>query len=367
MKKVYLAKVVQHDTTYYVGEADPRKLVKMAKEIEIGETQDAQRPLSGKRVKDIAKYVDEEKGVLPTSLVLATNDPNLLQVEELTVAVSDDEDIHMWYIEIPDADDEFDSYKNKIDVMDGQHRLYSFADDYRTFDDNISYSIPFSLFITPTLKERQLIFKNTNEKQEKVSVNLLMWFRQQLGLLQGNEKEFYGLVNKLNSENASPLKDRIIMSAERKTNGIKASSLINVMAKTNLDQLMLAGNKLDDDKRFKLICEYLKGWEKKCGVKFNEHKAENGAATKIAGIRFILALLPTFWSQSIQQQQKFDEKFVCGLIDELFTDLGVSGNELFTKEDNKPIFGGESPTMSFARECASRIDGFEHADFDPLG
>ena len=74
MKRIYLQKILQHNTTCYLGKIDPRDLVKVALKIEMGEVQDAQRPLNKKRVQDIAKYVSDNTGILPNTLTLATRD-----------------------------------------------------------------------------------------------------------------------------------------------------------------------------------------------------------------------------------------------------------------------------------------------------
>ena len=66
-----------------------------------------------------------------------------------------------------------------FDVMDGQHRLYSFLSDYILLDENERYEIGFTLYVKPTIKERRGIFISCNEKQEKVSNNLLLWFKDQ--------------------------------------------------------------------------------------------------------------------------------------------------------------------------------------------
>ena len=77
MKTLFLQKIIQHSIECYIGKTDPRHLVKVATKIEMSATQDAQRPLSEKRVKDIAKYVSEEQGILPNTLTLATKDDRL--------------------------------------------------------------------------------------------------------------------------------------------------------------------------------------------------------------------------------------------------------------------------------------------------
>lgn len=367
MKRLFLEKIVQGKTVFYVGKADPRDLVKMATKIEIGEVQDAQRPLNGRRVKEIAKYVGEDDGMLATSIVLATNTPDKLVIKQTNATTSDGVSVPMYYIEIPTTKAEFSEYENTIDVMDGQHRLYSFADDYRSIKDDVEYEVSISLFICPTTQERRLVFKNTNEKQEKVSNNLLMWFREKLGLLAGKEKTYYGLVSMLNTENASPLKGRIIMSAETVKYGIKATQLINVLDKAKIDNIIVNGQKLSDQNRLKMICTYLSAWEKVCGIDYNSPNPKvDGAATKMAGIRFVLLLLPTFWDKAITTQSTFNEAFIVGIINQLMTSSGYCDTELFTHDNTKGYYVSETATTTFAEHCEQIIKGLDNQGFNPL-
>ena len=89
----------------------------------MSETQDAQRPLSEKRVKEIAHYVDSENGILPNTLTLATHD-NRIRVKNTEID-------GIYYIDLPSYEEEYAQYKDALDVMDGQHRLYSFLPNIR--------------------------------------------------------------------------------------------------------------------------------------------------------------------------------------------------------------------------------------------
>ena len=123
--------------------------------------------------------------------------------------------------------DEFEKYKDCFDIMDGQHRLFSFLEEKRKIEDNINYDLTFNMYITPTLRTRRLIFKNTNEEQKQVPSNLLLWFRKQLNMLSDKEKNYHTVVELLNKESCSPLKGKIIMGAEKIVGGLKAEQIIN--------------------------------------------------------------------------------------------------------------------------------------------
>lgn len=357
MRRLYLQKILQHNSVCYIGKIDPRDLVRVATKIEMSATQDAQRPLNANRVKSISKYVSEEKGVLPNTLTIATND-NKYTINKLPNF--DD----MYYIEFPSEDDEYDAYKNTIDVMDGQHRLYSFDADLRLLQDDIPYEIGFTLYIKPTLNERRKIFISCNEKQEKVSGNLLMWFKAKLNMLSNDEKIFYGLVLQLNNE--YPLKGRIIMSAEKIKNGIKAKELIKVIDKAKIRNLMIGSTYLSDDQIIKVICTYLSAWEKVVGFSFDTPSKAYGAAVKIAGLRYMIAVLPAVWDRSIILRRSFDEAFVGETIKKMISSFGVVREEFFTHENHKIHFRERSSTEQFAEQCISRIRLMGAEDFNPL-
>ena len=248
--------------------------------------------------------------------------------------------------------------------MDGQHRLYSFDSDIRIISDDVAYEIGFTLYIKPTLEERRKIFISCNEKQEKVSGNLLMWFKAKLNMLSNDEKIFYALVSKLNNE--YPLKDRIIMSAEKIKNGIKAKELIKILDKTKIQNLMIGGERLTDEQIIKVVCTYLSAWEKAVGFSFSSPAKNSGAAVKIAGLRYMIAVLPAVWDRAMSLRKPFDEDFVEDTIKKLISSYGVIREEFFTCEEHKMYFRERSATEQFAEESVTKIRLMGVEDFNPL-
>ena len=165
MKKIYLIEVKQYNTKSYVGSASARELVRFATKEELKQPQEAQRPIDPKRLDDISNYVMNE-GTIATSIVIGTRDNYKLSVHKI------DGFDNLFYTEFPETDEEYAAYQNSFDIMDGQHRLFSFLDDTIKIDDTVDYQIVFNMYITPSLRERRLIFKNTNEEQKQVASNL---------------------------------------------------------------------------------------------------------------------------------------------------------------------------------------------------
>ena len=143
---------------------------------------------------------------------------------------------------IPETEPELKAYENTIDISDGQHRVFAFSDMYRSHDlkDSDVYEVPVSFFITPQLKTRQNLFYTTNAKQKPVPANLLLWLRDQLKLLTKPEEKYLPLVRLLNSENVSPLKGRIIISAEKISKGYKAKELVKIFNKAKIAETGVA-------------------------------------------------------------------------------------------------------------------------------
>ena len=358
MKKLLLLKIDQHGESCYFGTADPRQLVKLATHVEMSETQDAQRPLSEKRVKDIASYVDSKNGILPNTLTLATRD-NKITVNPYPNVEG------LFYMEFPETTEEFNQYKNAIDVMDGQHRLYSFLDSIRTISDDIKFEIGFTLYIQPTLFQRRQIFVSCNEKQEKVSGNLLMWFREKLHMLSDNEKIYYNLIAELN--NNYPLKNRIIMGAERIPRGFKADQVMDALKNAHIQDIGIGNKALNEEQRVKVICTYLTAWENVVGFKFSTSTPkEAGVAVKIAGLRYMLLLLQCIWERAMNLKKQFNVAFIEDTLKKMIAFYGVEREMFFTDSERKLYFRDRTNITHIANESANIIRSLGAEDFNPL-
>lgn len=358
MKKVFLQQITQHGTVCYLGKIDPRELVRVATKVEMSAVQDAQRPLNEKRVKDIAKYVEESDGILPNTLTLATKDSSF--------DVNQDPSTKLYYIDFPETADEFDAFKEKIDVMDGQHRLYSFLDDICLLQKDEIYEMGFTLYIRPNLSRRRKIFVSCNEKQEKVSGNLLMWFKAQLNMLSEEEKNFYVVVQRLSEE--YPLKGHIKMNAEKIKNGVSAKEIMLALKQAKIQDLEIDGQPLNDDEKVYLINTYLIAWEKFANFKFASSSSRDaGAAVRMAGLKYMILLLPKIWERALLTQKDFTEDFVIDVLNQLATALGAEREGYFTCDVNKFKFRDRSMVDDFANTSNNIIVNLVAKKFNPLG
>lgn len=371
MEKVKLIKVEQFSLPFFIGAWDPRKLVRIADQdiLKSEAIPEAQRPIDKKHLKEIAEYVGKKQsGTLPATIIISTKDKNKLYVQH--EVVNDEE---QYFIDFPSTDEEVKSYGPLIDVIDGQHRLFAFHKDY--IDTNIKskekFLMPFSLFETPLLKTRQSLFLVTNEKQKSVNPNLLLYLKEKLELLDDDERKYYPLIKKLYEENASPLKGRIIMSAEKIKKGLKSKELLKIFKKAKLDKVahrvlqdeLTATNNsvsLTNDLFIKVFVDYLRGWEEYYGVRFN--KSSDIALTKISGLRYIIFLFETFVDQFLSETKnpgnhpKFNAEYVREKVANLETmkkkqaeGVWKEGDTIFTCDAYKLVFRGEGATVTMAQ------------------
>lgn len=358
MKKVYLQKIKQHGNECYIGKVDPRILVNMATKVEMSQVQDAQRPLNEKRVKEIANYVEEENGILPNTLTIATKDNRLLIEECQEIA-------GIYYTYIPATTAEFGNFLDSIDVMDGQHRLYSFLPDIRTISDAEEYEIGFTLYDKPSLPLRRKIFISCNEKQEKVSANLLIWFKEKLNMLDKDEKRYFDIVSQLANE--FPLKGHVIMSAEKVKNGVKAKEIMADLKKAKILELSSSGAILTDDKILTVLKTYLSAWQTVADFEFAKSSAkEAGVAIKMAGLRYMIYLLPAVWDYSITCKEKFTQTFVETTLKKMINKFAVEYSEFFSDKELNKYFRDRTMTTEFAELSIDYIKKLDADDFDPL-
>jgi len=357
MQRIFLQKITQHGTVCYIGKINPRDLVRVATKIEMSAIQDAQRPLNKNRVVDIAKYVNETDGILPNTLTIATRD-NSFEIKE-----SDTKGIY--YIDFPSKKNEFDQYQDKIDVMDGQHRLYSFLENLCLLHEDEPYEIGFTLYDKPLLNQKRKIFISCNEKQEKVSGNLLMWFKEKLDMLTEEERNFFNVVQQLST--SYPLKGHIIMSAEKITNGVKAKEVMAALKQANIHALQINGKTMTDEQKVTVLNRYFSAWEKFANFSFSESKTKDaGPALKMAGLKFMILLLPTIWNKALSQQKQFTEEFVKSMLNQLATVQGVEREKFFTCEEHKLKFRDRTVSDLFAQECIGKLSSLGSGSFDPL-
>ncbi len=129
-----------------------------------------QRALQIKRLKEIAKYVREENGILPGSLILSINNKFNWDSDD-EFRVYEDDGFKLNNSKIKDIY-ELTIYPNMVDtfIVDGQHRLASFI--YAT-DIIDKFEIPITIFLDLKIPMQAELFSNINGNQKPVKKSLL--------------------------------------------------------------------------------------------------------------------------------------------------------------------------------------------------
>lgn len=362
MKKYRLVKVEQKGNTFYALVADPRVIVELLTDYSAGEEQETQRPWIESRVKEIAKYVagkfkDDEnkkaKGLIPNAPIL--NIKNKLQIES---------DESGFFISLPSEKAEFDNYKECVEAIDGQHRIRAFMKEYRDIDfsDDVKYEMVFTVFDRLSKPEKQEIFMITNEKQVKVPANLLRMFKRELDLLKGDEK-VYDLVVKLNEEDYSPLKERIMLGARKISKGYQESQVSKILNKSDAYNQLTVIAHGDMDLMAKMIANYLKAWEKSYEISFQDPGKDTAA--KISGLRYMFFLMPCILDIIRNKKVSGTTEEFKKVVDML--PAAVDVEDVFNDANTAFAFRGEGATIQLAKDHATQLKNYEAShgeDFD---
>jgi|SRR5579872_2349811 len=131
-------------------------------------TKDLQRVTEPSRLKEIADYLNSgERAILPNNIIL-----NLKP--EVTVEDNGDGTVTLVF---PENEGDFGF------VVDGQHRLFSFADDYRELPSTANFELPVVTLHNATEEMVGQTFVEINVNQKPVNTDLLTQMKAILGLL----------------------------------------------------------------------------------------------------------------------------------------------------------------------------------------
>ena len=189
-------------------------------------------------------------------------------------------------------------------------------------------------------------------------------------MLSNKEQKYHKVVAQLNDENNSPLKDKIIMGAEKKIGGIKGNQLISILDKVDVKNIN--GNDLDDNTMYRLIKEYLLGWENAVGIKITDRDPNLAPFSKVSGLRFMLIMLPYFYDQAVSERAHFNKDYISTKIKSLFSSQGMIPSDIFDSNSSymKRLggnpFAGETPTTNLANEWGIILKNMSSGDFNPL-
>lgn len=124
-----------------------------------------QRPLVDRRLRELAKYVQEEEGVLPMSVLVGTRPTDEPRVEP--IGFSDNgHRVSSGHLQIPDG--------AVLWVIDGQHRLYGVNYAYERGAENLrDYPFPVCVLWDVERFKEMVHFNIINTRQRKMSTDIV--------------------------------------------------------------------------------------------------------------------------------------------------------------------------------------------------
>jgi DGQHR domain-containing protein len=191
-----------------------------------------QRLLNPKRAKDIATYLDNFKGIIPTVLVLSAQSSANISFDTKKQLVS------------------FDVLKDSFLVIDGQHRLYGLVEAKGI------YEIPVVIFNSLSISEEVRLFIDINTTQKGVPTSLILDIKNQAGTETKIEERQRILFEKLNSDS--------VMAGYLLPNESKTGKISRVVFNSSTKEVFVNSpvSDFDDEIIFKTVQNYLEAFDR---------------------------------------------------------------------------------------------------------
>ena len=228
-KTVSAIKCNQNDTIFYVACLSSSILKEMCfvsrkKEDPI---KGFQRLLNKKRAQDIAYYLDKEKGVIPSSIIISAQDNSKIRFDDKTGKLS------------------FDVVKDSLLVLDGQHRLFGL------FESEKEYEIPVSIFVKLNTSSEVKFFIDINTTQKGVPTALILDIKELAGTETKLEERQRYLFDKVNKDS--------VLAGYLLPNESKTGKISRTVFNGSTQSIFEGGpfSDLDDESIYKALKNYL--------------------------------------------------------------------------------------------------------------
>lgn len=236
-----------------------------------------QRVTEASRLKEIGEYINSgQNALLPNNIIL-----NLTPA----VAVETDADGTMATLTFPAKAGDF------AFVVDGQHRLFSFQDEYRKLQDTEVFDLPVVAFHNASEEQVGATFVAINVNQKPVNRDLLTQMKAILGLLDSDiDKATVELIHALDEDAASPLNNRILRYPKERDKWIKVNQLQPVVT-----GLLAPGGCLHNKnqaERKRILIAFLNAVKKLFPDAWADDKGKSHALLQTSGLQMIMGILP---------------------------------------------------------------------------
>lgn len=173
--EIFAIRITQPLCDFYITSIKAKDLQKIAfseqlqYKDETGKLHGSQRKIDGRRLGEIGKYIDSVEMSFPNTIILAVN------YNEEGVLIDDEKE--RWDIEA--IDDNLFKIKIPTDkklaaVIDGQHRLKGFDEQYINDKSRLDVDLPCSIFFDLPNSYQAFLFATINGNQKKVDKSLAL-------------------------------------------------------------------------------------------------------------------------------------------------------------------------------------------------
>ncbi|MGC3792248.1 DGQHR domain-containing protein [Priestia aryabhattai] len=265
-------KCKQNNQTFYttvLSSKDLKEICFISRRNEDGD-KGFQRLLNKSRAKDIAKYLDEKKGVIPSSIILSA---------QSNVKLTFDED---------GSELIFPRVKDSFLVIDGQHRLFGL------FESKNNYKIPVIIFNNLKSSEEVSLFIDINTTQKGVPSALLLDIKQLAGRetkIEEMQRELFDMLN----DQPSPMTG--LLSASKSAVGKISRAAFNEATET-----IFKTGPLSEQRDIRIVYKGVKNYLTAIEHVFKISKAEGAKLTKAIIFKAVFEIFTEVLNRSLQEK-----------------------------------------------------------------
>ncbi|MGC2661125.1 MAG: DGQHR domain-containing protein [Bryobacteraceae bacterium] len=235
-----------------------------------------QRVTEPSRLREISGYLNSgERAILPNNIIL-----NLKP--EVMVEENGDGTVTLVF---PEDKGDFGF------VVDGQHRLFSFNDEYREMPADGSFELPVVALHNATEEMVGQTFVEINVNQKPVNKDLLTQMKAILGLLDTDyENSAIDLIHGLDEDKQSPLYDRVLRFPKERNKWIKVTQVFPIVV-----GFLLPGGCLHSKtnaERKQILIAYLEAVQSSFPDAWADSDTAAYSLLQTAGLQIMLSILP---------------------------------------------------------------------------
>lgn len=278
MKTIRATQFRQKGITLYSFHIDPRELEPLCyvEAAARDNRKGLQRVTEPSRLKEIADFIGRApNGILPNNIIL-----NL--TSSVQIDASNDGQV---LLQFPSAEGDY------AFVVDGQHRLFSFRDEYRKLASEEAFEIPVVALHNATDEQVGETFVQINVNQKPVNRDLLIQMKAILGLLDTDiDKASVELIHALDDDPESPLHNRILRFPKEQNKWVKVAQLAPIVK-----ALLVPGGALYEKthaERKRILNEYFAAIRDSFPDAWADDKSKNYSLLTPTGLQMILGVLP---------------------------------------------------------------------------